>query len=65
MAKYGEMENVEAGLRFKTESGLIVETTGITQVIESNGEYVHEVAIAEGEHSGNKYLHALDSAQKI
>lgn len=65
MAKYAEMENVETGLRFKTQSGLVVETTGVTQVIDSNGEYVHEVTIADGEHSGNKYLHNLDSAQKI
>ena len=65
MAKYAEMDSVEAGLRFKTQSGLVVETTGVTQLIESNGEYVHEVTIAEGEHEGNKYLHNLDSAEKL
>ena len=65
MAKYAEMDSVEGGLRFKTQSGLVVETTGVTSHIESNGMYVHEVTIVEGEFEGNKYLHDLDSAEQL
>jgi hypothetical protein len=59
------MESVEAGLRFKTRSGLVVETTGVSQEIESNNLYVHEVVIVEGGGQGNKYLHNLDSAEQL
>ena len=62
---YAEMESVEAGLRFKTRSGLVVETTGVSQEIESNNLYVHEVVIVEGGGQGNKYLHNLDSAEQL
>ena len=62
---YAVMESVEAGLRFKTRSGLVVETTGVTQEIESNNVFVHEVVILEGPAQGNKYLHNLDSAESL
>ena len=63
--KYAEMASIEAGLRFKTQGGLIVQTTGVTQRIESHNLYVHEVAIVEGAGQGAKYLHNLDYAQKL
>ena len=62
---YAEMQSVEAGLKFKTRAGLIVETTGVTQHIESTDVNVHEVVIIEGEFQGNKYLHNLDYAEKV
>ena len=61
---YAEMGSVEAGLRFKTRAGLIVETTGVSQHIESTEVNVHEVVIVEGEGQGNKYLHNLDYAEQ-
>ena len=61
--KYSEMASIEAGLRFKTIGGLIVETTGQSQHIESVNVHVHEVMIVEGVGQGNKYLHNLDSAE--
>lgn len=63
--KYAEMASVGAGLRFKTQGGLIVQTTGVTQHIESQKLYVHEVAIVEGTGQGTKYLHNLDFAEKL
>jgi hypothetical protein len=63
--KYAEMASVEAGLKFKTQGGLIVQTTGVTQHIESTKVYVHEVTIVEGTGQGTKYLHNLDYAQKL
>ena len=62
---YAEMQNIEAGLRFKTRAGLVVETTGVTQSLASNDVNVHEVVIVEGEGEGNKYLHNLDYAEKV
>ena len=59
------MTSVETGLRFKTRAGLLVETTGVTQHIESTEVNVHEVVIVEGEWEGNKYLHNLDYAEKV
>lgn len=61
---YAEMSSIEAGLRFKTRAGLIVETTGVSQHIESTEVHVHEVVIVEGEGQGTKYLHNLDYAEK-
>ena len=63
--KYSEMEEIEAGLKFKTRSGAMVETTGVSLHVESNELYVHEVVIAQGVGEGNKYLHNLDSAEPI
>ena len=62
---YAEMETIESGLRFKTQGELLVETTGVTQHIESTNVYVHEVVIVEGTGEGNKYLHNLDYAQPL
>ena len=61
---YAEMSSIEAGLRFKTRAGLIVETTGVSQHIESTEVHVHEVVIVEGEGQGPKSLHNLDYAEK-
>ena len=62
---YAEMSKIEPGIRFKTRAGLTVETTGVTQQIESVKEYVHEVVIIEGSGKGNKYVHNLDYAEKL
>ena len=59
---YAEMDSVEAGLKFKTRAGLVVETTGVSQQIENHEVHVHEVVIVEGEGQGEKYLHNLDFA---
>ena len=61
---YAEMGSVDAGLRFKTRAGLMVETTGVSQHIESTEVNVHEVVIIEGEWQGTKYLHNLDYAEQ-
>ncbi len=61
---YAEMTSVEAGLRFKTRAGLVVETTGVTLHIASTEVHVHEVVIIDGEGQGKKYLHNLDYAEK-
>ena len=63
--KFSEMNSIEAGQKFKSQSGLIVETTGVTQHIESTEVYVHEVVIAEGTGQGYKYLYNLDNAEKL
>ncbi len=63
--KYSEMESIEPGLKFKTLSGILVETTGVTEHIESTEVHVHEVVITEGVGEGNKYLHNLDSAEPL
>lgn len=59
------MDTIEAGLKFKTVSGAIVETTGVTLHVESTEVYTHEVVITEGVGQGNKYLHNLDSAEQL
>ena len=63
--KFSEMESIDAGLKFKTIGGLMVETTGVTVHVESTEVYVHEVQITEGVGEGNKYLHNLDSAEPL
>ena len=62
---YAEQDSVEAGLSFKTPSGLLVKTTGTTLLIDSNGIYVHEVEIVEGVGMGSKFLHNLDKASPL
>ena len=62
---YVDMNNVESGLRFKTRSGLVVETTGISLHIDTTQVNVHEVVIVEGEGEGEKYLHNLDVAEQV
>ena len=61
---YAEQNSVEKGLRFKTRSGLIVQTTGRTTYIESSNIYVHEVEIVKGPGQGRmfKFLLNLDYA---
>ena len=63
--KYSETETVEPGLRFKTKSGILVETTGVTNYVESTDVFVHEVKITEGVGEGNKYLYNLDTAEEL
>lgn len=63
--KYSEMETIESGLRFKTASGPVVETTGVTKHIETVQLYVHEVVILEDPGKGNTFLHNLDSAEPL
>ena len=63
--KFSEMKAIDAGLKFKTISGAIVETTGVTLHVESTGVYTHEVVITEGVGQGEKYLHNLDSAEVL
>ena len=62
---YAEMDTIEAGLKFKTRAGLIVETTGVSQQLENHELHVHEVVIVEGEGQGEKYMHNLDYAEKV
>ena len=62
---YGESESVEAGLKFKTRAGLVVETTGVTQKVEAHDLNVHEVVIVEGAGEGSKYLINLDYAKQV
>ena len=62
---YAEMGSIEAGLKFKTRAGLIVETTGVTQPIESVDMHVHEVVIIEGAGEGSKYWLHLDYAEQV
>jgi hypothetical protein len=58
------MASIEAGLKFKTRAGLVVETTGVTLHVESENVHVHEVVIIEGAGEGSKYLHNLDHAEQ-
>lgn len=60
-----DMSRVESGMRFKTRSGLIVETTGVSLHIDTTQVNVHEVVIVEGDGQGDKYLHNLDVAEQI
>ncbi len=60
---YAEQNSVEKGLRFKTRSGLVVQTTGSTTHIASTNVYVHEVEILQGPGGGSKFLHNLDYAE--
>ena len=62
---YAEMSSVEAGLKFKSPSGAVVQTTGISQEIETNGVHVHEVEIIEGTGQCYKFLHNLDASEAL
>ena len=59
---YAESESVEAGLRFKSPSNILIETTGSTTRIDVHNMYVHEVVILEGPGEGEKFLLNLDAA---
>ncbi len=63
--EYSKSETIEAGMRFKTKSGIIVETTGITMNVESTEVFVHEVEIVEGIGQSNRYYHNLDTVKPI
>ncbi len=65
MAKYAEMTSIVAGMKFKTPSGLLVETTGKSQLIASHKINVHEVTITDGASSGQQFLFNLDYAQPV
>ena len=62
---YGDSESVEAGLKFKTRAGLVVETTGVSLKVEVHDINVHEVVIVEGAGEGSKYLIHLDYAEQL
>lgn len=66
---YAQQESVEAGLRFKTPSGVVVKTTGKTTHVQSvalpKGLYVHQVEIVEGENQGSTFLHNLDYSEPL
>ena len=62
---YAEMGSIDAGIKFKTRAGLVVETTGVSQQLEAGDVNVHEVVIVEGAGQGEKYLHKLESAEKV
>ena len=60
---YVDQSSVDAGLRFKSPAGILVETTGTTVHIPAHEMYVHEVVIVEGVGQGEKYLLNLDSSE--
>ena len=62
---YAEQSSVEKGLRFKTQGGLLVQTTGNTTHIASTNVYVPEEEVVEGPGQGSKYLHNLDYAVSV
>jgi hypothetical protein len=66
---YAQQESVEAGIRFKTPSGVMVKTTGKTTHVQSvaqpQGLYVHQVEIVEGENQGSTFLHNLDYSDPV
>ncbi len=61
---YAETEEVDAGTKFTSPSGLSIETTGTTVYVESHDMYVHEVEILDGVGQGNRFLLNLDTAEK-
>lgn len=61
---YAETEDVDAGMKFTSPSGLSIETTGTTVYVESHDMYVHEVEILDGVGQGNRFLLNLDAAEK-
>lgn len=61
---YAETDTVEAGKKFTSPSGMAVETTGMTVLVDSHDIYVHEVEILEGVGQGNRFLLNLDVAEE-
>ena len=59
------LEAVDAGIKFKSHSGLMVETTGVSLTVDSHDITVHEVSILEGVGEGNTYYYNLDTAELI
>lgn len=62
---YAEQDSIEADLTFKSPSGLTVKTTGSTVFLDADSMYVHEVEIADGEWTGEKFLLNLDYAELL
>lgn len=62
---YTEQDSIEVGLRFKSPSGMTVETTGTTSYIDAHSMHVHEVKIVEGEWAGETFLLNLDYAELL
>ena len=63
--KYAETKSIPPGLRFRSPSGILIDTTGATQHVASHGVYVHEVVVVEGTGQGQKFLLNLDCAQAV
>lgn len=61
---YAETDSVESGKKFTSPSGMAVETTGTTVLVDSHDMYVHEVEILEGVGEGNRFLLNLDVAEE-
>lgn len=65
---YAEQEQVEVGLKFKTRSSLVVETTGKSLQVSPHDRdpiFAHEVVILEGPNQGSTFLHNLDAAEAV
>lgn len=63
--KYAEMATIEPGKMFRSASGVLVKTTGVTTLMPSHNIYVHEVQVVEGPGEGMRYLHNLDYATPV
>ena len=59
---YVDQDSIEADITFKSPSGLTVKTTGTTVFLDADSMYVHEVEIADGEYTGERFLLNLDYA---
>ena len=62
---YAEQDSIAADMQFKSPSGLTIKTTGNTVFLDADSMYVHEVEIAEGEWTGEKFLFNLDFAEAL
>ena len=62
---YAEQDSIAADMQFKSPSGLTIKTTGNTVFLDADSMYVHEVEIAEGEWTGEKFLLNLDFAEAL
>ena len=63
--RYADQPSIEAGLLFKTHSGLLVRTTGHTVYIQSVNKCVHQVVIVAQTGKGNEFLLNLDAAKPV
>ena len=62
---YAEQDSIAADMQFKSPSGLTIKTTGNTVFLDADNMYVHEVEIADGEWTGEKFLFNLDFAEAL
>ena len=63
---YAEQDSIAADMQFKSPSGLTIKiSTGNTVFLDADSMYVHEVEIAEGEWTGEKFLFNLDFAEAL